>query len=288
MAIDRIPGVGPQNTDIATAVAAAVPTIAAITSSITTNAASAGVTMAAITSSITTNAASAGLTNASITSAGNAAGWGATGPTTTQIAAAVPTLAQITSAITTNAASAGVTVAAITSAGNSAGWGTTGGETWTAISTVNTVGGVNYTYTFSSLSGYKTYRLVFSGCGASGDQTFYFRINGVGGYHWMIRNQQANTASTYGSRGDSIVPLNPTASQTTNRINGYIDFPQANLIGMKAFQGELHSLNSSFTQSNRWSVLGNIDSATAAITSIEFTANNNPFSVGSATLYGGN
>ena len=66
MAIDRIPGVGPQNTDIATAVAAAVPTIAAITSSITTNAASAGVTMAAITSSITTNAASAGVTLAAI------------------------------------------------------------------------------------------------------------------------------------------------------------------------------------------------------------------------------
>jgi hypothetical protein len=66
MAIDRIPGVGPQNSDIATAVSTAVPTIAQITSAVTTNAASAGVTMAAITSSITTNAASAGVTLAAI------------------------------------------------------------------------------------------------------------------------------------------------------------------------------------------------------------------------------
>jgi hypothetical protein len=69
MAIDRIPGVGPQNSDIATAVSTAVPTLAQITTAITTNAASAGVTMAAITSAITTNAASAGVTMAAITSA---------------------------------------------------------------------------------------------------------------------------------------------------------------------------------------------------------------------------
>ncbi len=98
MAIEQIPGVGPQNTDIASAVvtagtsagfaatgptttqiAAAVPTLAQITSAVTSNAASAGVTMAAITSSITANAASAGVTIAAITSAGNTAGWGATG-----------------------------------------------------------------------------------------------------------------------------------------------------------------------------------------------------------------
>jgi hypothetical protein len=66
MAIDRIPGVGPQNTDIATAVAAAVPTNTSITNAITTNAASSGVTMAAITSAITTNAASAGVTLSAI------------------------------------------------------------------------------------------------------------------------------------------------------------------------------------------------------------------------------
>jgi hypothetical protein len=88
MAIDRIPGVGPQNSDIASAIAttpavsaqitANVPTAAAIASAVAapssatiqnliqTYAAPASVTMAAITSSITTNAASAGVTNASI------------------------------------------------------------------------------------------------------------------------------------------------------------------------------------------------------------------------------
>jgi hypothetical protein len=85
MAIDRIPGVGPTNADIATAVAA--PSIGTITTAITTNAASAGVTVAAI------------------TAAGNSAGWNATGPTTSQIAAAVPTLAQINTSVATNAPS---------------------------------------------------------------------------------------------------------------------------------------------------------------------------------------
>jgi hypothetical protein len=165
MAIDRIPGVGPQNTDIATAVAAAVPTIAAITSS------------------ITTNAASAGLTNASITSAGNAAGWGATGPTTTQIAAAVPTLAQITSAITTNAASAGVTNASIaaTVAASGAPWG----GTITPIAAINLTSG--NTYTVSGLSGYKNLRLTYSYRGGTG--TLLMRLNGDTGSNYQYRGR---------------------------------------------------------------------------------------------------
>jgi hypothetical protein len=80
MAIDRIPGVGPQNSDIAAtiattpavsaqitanvptasaiATAVAAPSIGQITTAITTNAASAGVTMAAITSTVQANAGS--------------------------------------------------------------------------------------------------------------------------------------------------------------------------------------------------------------------------------------
>jgi hypothetical protein len=91
MAIDRIPGVGPQNSDIATTIAvtpavsaqitANVPSAASIASAVAapssatiqnliqTYAAPASVTMAAITSSIVTNAASAGVTNASIAAA---------------------------------------------------------------------------------------------------------------------------------------------------------------------------------------------------------------------------
>jgi len=88
MAIDRIPGVGPANSDIAATIATtpavsaqitanvpsaasiasavAAPSSATIQSLIQTYAAPASVTMAAITSSIQTNAASAGVTNASI------------------------------------------------------------------------------------------------------------------------------------------------------------------------------------------------------------------------------
>lgn len=77
MAISQYPGVGPTNTDVASAVvtagtaagfaatgptttqiAAAVPTLAQITTAITSNAASAGVTMAAITSTVQANAGS--------------------------------------------------------------------------------------------------------------------------------------------------------------------------------------------------------------------------------------
>jgi hypothetical protein len=203
MAIDRIPGVGPQNTDIATAVAAAVPTIAAITSS------------------ITTNAASAGLTNASITSAGNAAGWGATGPTTTQIAAAVPTLAQITSAVTTNAASAGVTVAAITSAGNSAGWGATGPTTTQIAAAVPTLAQINtsvatnapspwaWTYisaltgsnpsgvTFSGLSGYRTYKLYGSFSTNNAGWPMVIELNGTAGVGMSQYGYSLNTSSVW-------------------------------------------------------------------------------------------
>jgi hypothetical protein len=198
MAIDRIPGVGPQNTDIATAVAAAVPTIAAITSS------------------ITTNAASAGLTNASITSAGNAAGWGATGPTTTQIAAAVPTLAQITSAITTNAAPASVTMAAITSSivSNAASAGVTNAS---IAATVAANAGSPYAGTFtavydnfvtgsaqvtiSGLSGYKYLRVMVSFFNSSPPSidNYRFYLNGDTGGNYntqMVGFQNAGNGST--------------------------------------------------------------------------------------------
>lgn len=78
MAVDRIPGVGPLNSDIATAtaavvpttgqIAAAVPTLAQITTAITSNAAPASVTMAAITSTVQTYATSRTLKRVTLTS----------------------------------------------------------------------------------------------------------------------------------------------------------------------------------------------------------------------------
>jgi hypothetical protein len=300
MAIDRIPGVGPQNTDIATAVAAAVPTIAAITSSITTNAASAGVTMAAITSSITTNAASAGLTNASITSAGNAAGWGATGPTTTQIAAAVPTLAQINTAITTQAAPASVTMAAITSSitTNAASAGVTlaaigtqvannapSPNAWTVISSISPNGSLS-TFTFSSLSGYKSYRIIYSGGMVNAGASLGIRINGdaTGLYAY----------SYFGlSSGSSLTGSNATG-QTQVLLGGnfntafaYVDITiyNATLAVHKTLEGWSHGQIG--VQAQYPLIKGNWRN-TAAITSISVVSGDTVASGGLVTLLGAN
>jgi hypothetical protein len=192
MAIDRIPGVGPQNTDIATAVAAAVPTIAAITSS------------------ITTNAASAGLTNASITSAGNAAGWGATGPTTTQIAAAVPTLAQITSSITTNAASAGVTMAAITSTVQ-ANAGSPFGGTYTNIYNAIVANGTT-TVTVSGLSSYKYLKF-----------QLYANVNASSDLFITFNSDTANHSTSYIEyRNNPTTPIGVQIFASPNTFEPYI------------------------------------------------------------------
>jgi hypothetical protein len=72
MAIEQIPGVGPQNSDIATAVAAAVPTAAAITSTVQTYAASAGVTNTNIANSVAAAVPSAANIQNIVTTYGNA------------------------------------------------------------------------------------------------------------------------------------------------------------------------------------------------------------------------
>jgi hypothetical protein len=216
MAIDRIPGVGPQNTDIATAVAAAVPTIGTITSAITSNAASSGVTIAAI------------------TSAGNSAGWGATGPTTSAIAAAVPNLTQITSAITTNAASAGVTNASIaTQVANNApspnGWTLIGSTAWSS-------GAV----TFSSLSGYKSYRMLvpysFVGSGQGGAQ-MGIRINADSASSYMTETvvfKPSSITTSVGTPNQAMyVSQDNLSNGTTGFTQGVIEVYNANVAGPK-------------------------------------------------------
>jgi hypothetical protein len=76
MAINSIPGVGPQNTDIATAVAAAVPTNSSIAAAVPTNSTIASAVAAAVpTNSNIANAVAAAVpTNASITTIAQANG----------------------------------------------------------------------------------------------------------------------------------------------------------------------------------------------------------------------
>jgi hypothetical protein len=253
MAIEQIPGVGPQNTDIATAVAAAVPTIAAITSS------------------ITTNAASAGLTNASITSAGNAAGWGATGPTTTQIAAAVPTLAQITSAITTNAASAGVTNASIaTQVANNApspfnfvhlGTGT--------LNNVSTA-----TVSFSS---YRFLRIFWSIQTGSNDQAPRLRFNGdttgnyPGGYFAFRSSAGNNSGST--AIGYASINLTPSTYASNQVFTGWCEVFSANASTFKPYTVTDYGIVAGNFNSEQHNLTGNYK-GTSAITSVTLFCTN--------------
>lgn len=241
MAINSVPGVGPQNSDIATAVAGAVPTSANIQSLIQTYAASAGVTMAAITSSITTNAASAG-----------------------------------------------VTIAAITAAGNSAGWGTTGGPTWTLISTQNANSGT--TLTWSSLSGYKRYKLAFDNVShSSSNRNIYVMVNGLTG-NYMTGGFYANGAVTGSSQSFAAAApaqtysyVNPTG---VYRLTGTVVFDEANLSGIKTWK--IFSAGQESTGNGQIAMMtGSYQGLTAALNSISvvFSA---AMTGGAVSLYGGN
>lgn len=182
MAISQFPGVGPTNTDVASAVvtagtaagfaatgptttqiAAAVPTLAQITTAITSNAASAGVTMAAITSSITANAASAGVT-----------------------------LAAIGSQVSANASPYG--------------------GTWTNLGTYSSGGA---SATFSNLGGYKYLKFFCMVQGFSSTDTLGIRFNGenTGSNYWSYYAANNGASATNGGAGGvNGMPLGPSGS----------------------------------------------------------------------------
>lgn len=164
MAIDRIPGVGPTNADIATAVAA--PSAATIASTIATTPA----VSSQITASVPTAAAIATAV-AAPSAATIAAAVAAPSAATIAAAVAAPSIGTITTAITTNAASAGVTLAAIgTQVANNA----PSPNAWTLVSST-ALSGVSTT--ISSLSGYKTYRVIITRAQGSGGVNLGIRFN---------------------------------------------------------------------------------------------------------------
>jgi hypothetical protein len=236
MAIDRIPGVGPQNTDIATAVATAVPTIAQITSAVTSNAASAGVTMAAITSAITTNAASAGVT-----------------------------MAAIASSITTNAASAGVTNASITSIVQSNA-GSPFAGTWTNLGfqTGNGTTTINWT----SLGSYKYLRFFWTGLQVTANNTFAMRINGdtnANRYSFMGLGLSGSSWSQTSSPSNDFFNMNPIGTANINA--GSLEIFGSNQTMYKYFRGSYVGGTSGAQQYFERQFLYN---QTTAISSISF------------------
>jgi len=75
-------------------------------------------------------------------------------------------------------AASGPTLSEITSAGTSAGWGATGDSAWVHLQTITRSYDSNTT-TFSSLSGYKKYKIITSRINVSGNQGgVWLRING--------------------------------------------------------------------------------------------------------------
>jgi hypothetical protein len=178
MAIDRIPGVGPQNSDIAAAVAApsaatiasavAAPSAATIASTV----AGSVPTLAQITSAITTNAAPAATTVAAITAAGNSAGWNIAG---------------------------GQFVSTWTNIG-----------TYTGNDTVSTV-------TFSGLSSYRFLRFFGLTQFSGSSDILSLRFNGdtSGSYHWGIISSTNSNISAGQDRirlNPGTVSANNTAS----------------------------------------------------------------------------
>jgi hypothetical protein len=241
MAIDRIPGVGPTNADIATAVAA--PSAATIASAV---------------------AAPSAATIASAVAAPSAS------TIATAVAAAVPTSANITSIVQSNA-------------------GSPFGGSWTLISSQSPTSG--NTVTFSSLSGYKKYRIYFKTYNGNTPQKTYARINGVtSGYvynHFI--NKNGNTTAGAGSGTDevSIDMLAPDQATTGFLVTGYIDFDQAASSQWKTVEYNLSTyLNST---GGPGAVFGKGYSRdTAAITSLSIYTNGSFPANTTIVLFGGN
>ena len=214
MAIDRIPGVGPTNADIATAVAA--PSAATIAAAV------------AAPSAATIAAAVAAPSSATIASA---------------VAAAVPTRANIQSDIGTYAPSP---------------------LAWTLVGSTALSGAA--TTTFSSLSGYKKYRLIVSACtNSSMTQQMGLRINAdaTAGAYPHINGTGAQLSNTY-----LLLWLSGTLAFNAYGNNGSIDIENANVASPKRIGYGFWCVNSGSTSAS--AVIEGMYKGTASITSITY------------------
>ena len=255
MAIDRIPGVGPQNSDIAATIATTPAVSAQITANVPTASAIATAvaapSLASITTAITNNAAPASVT-----------------------------MAAITSSITTNAASAGVTLAAI---GTQVANNSPSPNNWTLVGSIALSG---ITQTFSSLSGYRMYRLILNRVSTNnGGIGIGLRLNSdstVGNYAYI--------QGTVGTPNSNFMPLFTTHTTTFNSAGGTcsIDISNANVASSKRIQNGFYATNSGTAAASTY--LEGIWSPTAAVNSITvYTIDaSSTFTQGTAYLLGAN
>lgn len=159
-----------------------------------------------------------------------------------------------------------------------------GGITWTAISSPSISGTTGVT--FSSLGGYKYYRLMFANLGLNSDSQIYIDINSSGANNRTIGEAgTSSTSSGSNSFSSSVIGLGGSLSLGYG-IVGSVDFPQADLTGHKSCQINTGWITWSGTVAQYFVGNGSADT-TAPITSIGLSANVN-FLVNGVTLYGGN
>ena len=237
MAIDRIPGVGPQNSDIA----ATIATTAAVSSQITASVPSASAIATAV---------------------------------------AAPSIGTITTAITTNAASAGVTLAAI---GTQVANNSPSPNNWTLVGSIALSG---VTQTFSSLSGYKTYRLILNRVSTNNSSIgIGLRLNSdstVGNYGYI--------QGTTGTPNSNFMPLFTTSTTAFNSAGGTcsIDISNANVASSKRIQNGFYATNSGTAVASTF--LEGIWSPTATVNSVTIYTTDavSTFTQGTAYLLGAN
>jgi hypothetical protein len=249
MPIDRIPGVGPTNADIATAVAA--PSAATIAATVA--APSAATIATAVAAAVPTLAQ----INTSVTNNGNAYNGPSAATIASTTAASVPTLAQINTSVATNAPSP---------------------NAWTLITSTAATG---LAVTFSGLSGYKTYKVVFHHNSTSGTSNINFNGDYTNIYSYGFRYFSGASAGGVSDVVNNISGIQLGASGTYRYGNCTIE--RATLSGAKHLDFTMIG-GGSPTRHNEGIGLWQ---GTAAITSITYTSSTN-MNTGLITLYGAN
>ena len=109
---------------------------------------------------------------------------------------------------------------------------TGGGETWTAISTPTIFGTTSAGFT--SLSGYKQYKLVFANLGLTSSGPIMIRLN-ANSSTYTTTGEAGTTSSNTGSNHINSSEFYATGSlNATSYLIGSVLIPQANLTGNKS------------------------------------------------------
>jgi len=179
------------------------------------------------------------------------------------------------------APAAGISVAD----GNAAGWGATatGDTTWTLISTQTGNSSTNI-MDFTSLSGYKKYRLVGAVITNSTNQPGIVKVNNDTNAIYNWHGVQTSSSTNSNLNGRAFTTFEPFGYFSANNGSFQLTIEQANLSGVKPVFG-----SSTFYDGAEYSrtFTGEIR-LLSAITSIRFYTGAGVISGGSVSLYGGN